>query len=101
MVDSAVTSAQQIKGPRHLRPDPNNPGREKPHHHPENDDWPFKQPDDPKGIRSDILKGPPPPGLMTQTTPHRPKTAQPTPPTPSEPLDTAPDPGNMTPGPLL
>ncbi|KAG5323806.1 hypothetical protein C0989_011902, partial [Termitomyces sp. Mn162] len=53
--------------------------REKPHHHPENDDGPFKRPDDPKGTRSDILKGPPPPGSTTQTTPRQPKTVPPRP----------------------
>ncbi|KAG5348593.1 hypothetical protein C0989_009633, partial [Termitomyces sp. Mn162] len=37
------------------------------------------RPDDPKGTRSDILKGPPPPGLTTQTTPRQPKTVPPRP----------------------
>ncbi|KAG5715359.1 hypothetical protein E4T56_gene8259 [Termitomyces sp. T112] len=55
------------------------PLREKPHHHPENDNQPFKRPDNPKGTRSDILKEPPPPGLTTQTTPHQPKTVRPRP----------------------
>ncbi|KAG5346214.1 hypothetical protein C0989_000933, partial [Termitomyces sp. Mn162] len=38
------------------------------------------RPDDPKGTHSNILKGPPPPGSTTQTTPRQPKTARPRPP---------------------
>ncbi|KAG5324491.1 hypothetical protein C0989_011790, partial [Termitomyces sp. Mn162] len=37
------------------------------------------RPDDPKGTRSNILKGPPPPGSTTQTTPCQPNTVPPRP----------------------